>query len=396
VRARTHAVPVSIQLSLAELDVGALQDIIRSPALRQEARTAIESDLRDAARGVALRTIIIGLVAGAISGAVLPWRKPTDLLAGAIGGTVLALATVVTVGMSFDVEGFDEPTFSGTLTRAPAVLDTLQRREFSLADVESRLDIAAGRLSELLQLVASPSTNPREDTVALLHISDIHSNPLGVSIAQQLAQRFDVDAVIDSGDLTSFGEAVEANVARDVANMDVPYIYIPGNHDSLSNQRRLDEIENVHLLHDDTFDVEGIQIFGWRDPTYTVWDRISTDEANEVREAEGEAVVDALADEIGVDVLVVHDRRMAEAADGLVPLVLSGHTHERETTDGEETDYLTVGSTGATGLSFFVEASRPYEAEIVYFRDDAPVAVDYITFEALGDEFEIDRRRLND
>jgi predicted phosphodiesterase len=396
VRARTHPVPVSVQLSLAELNISALQEIIQSPTLQVEARAEIESGLRDAARVVALRSIVIGLVAGAIAGAVLPWRRWPDVIAGAAGGTLLAVVTVGTVGLSFDLDGFEEPTFSGALTRAPAVLETFQRREFSLADVDSRFETAAERLSELLELAASPTANPREDTIALLHVSDIHSNPLGISIVRQLAAQFDVDAVIDSGDLTSFGEAIEANVARDVARMNVPYIYVPGNHDSLSNQQRLDDIDNVQLLHDESVDIEGINIFGWRDPTYTVWDSISTEEANEIRTEEGETIAAALADEGVVDVLVVHDRRMAEAAEGLVPLVLSGHTHERETTDGDETDFLTVGSTGATGLSFFVETERAYEAEIVYFRDGTPIAVDYITFEALGEEFEIDRQRLND
>ena len=70
--------------------------------------------------------------------------------------------------------------------------------------------------------------------------------------------------------------------------------------------------------------------------------------------------------------------------------------NERETLEGDGTDFLTVGSTGATGLEFFVEGNRPYEAEVIYFRDGEPIAVDYITFEALGDEFEIDRQRLDD
>lgn len=396
VRAGTHPVPVTLEVALTELDVTALQDIIRSAERRSEVTDEVERDLRDMARSLALRSTLVALIAGAVAGAVLPWRRTLDVVAGAAGGLIAAIAVVGSVALSFDIAGFEEPRYSGALTRAPGVLETLQRTELALSDVDSRFETAAQRLSELLELASTPQTNPREDTVAILHVSDIHSNPLGITLTRQLASRFQVDAVIDSGDLTSFGEAIEADVASEIANLDVPYIFVPGNHDSAANQARIDRIDNVELLDDGTIDVEDVRILGWRDPTYTVWDNVSTEDANELRTTEGEEVAEALSQESGVDVLVVHDRRMGVASEGLVPLALSGHTHERDTTEDEETDYLTVGSTGATGLSFFVEASRPYEAEIVYFREGELAAVDYITFEALGDEFEIDRERLDD
>jgi predicted phosphodiesterase len=396
VRARTHPVPFSVELSLAQLDIRAVQEIVGDPQRRANLQTQIEDDLRSTAMKVALRSVVIALIGGAIAGALLPWRRWADVAAGAAGGLLISALAVLGVALSFDIEGFEEPTYTGALTRAPGVLRTLEQQQLSLSAVDSRFETAATRLSELLALVAEPSTDPREDTVAVLHVSDIHSNPLGISVTQQLARTFDVDAVVDSGDLTSFGEAIETNVARRVERMDRPYIFVPGNHDSAGNQRRLDEIDNVHLLHDDTFDVKGITFFGWRDPTFTVWDAISTEEGNELRSEEGVEIASALEELSSVDVLVVHDRRMGEASEGLVPLVLSGHTHERDVTQGEDTSFLTVGSTGATGLEFFIEGSRPYEAEIVYFRADDPVAVDYVTFEALGDEFEIDRQQLAD
>lgn len=395
VRAATHGVPISVEVAMAELDISAVQDLIRNPEAQQETRAAIEDDLRAAAAEFAVRAIVAALIGGAVAGAVVPWRRWSDVGAGAVGGLVVGVAAVSSVALTFDVTAFEEPKFSGALTRAPAVLQTLENQDLSLSAVGSRFDTAAARLSELLKLVATPSADPQEDTVKLLHVSDIHSNPLGIDVARELAEQFDVDAIVDSGDLTSFGEATETNIARRIAAFDVPYIFVPGNHDSTANRERLDEIENVTLLHDDTYDVKGITIFGWRDPTYTVWDAISTEEGNEMRIEEGEVVAERLDSLATIDVLVVHDRRMAEASEGLVPLVLSGHGHERDTTRGEDTDFLSVGSTGATGLEFFVEGDRPYEAEIVYFRDDSPVAVDYVTFGALGEEFEIDRQRLD-
>jgi hypothetical protein len=83
---------------------------------------------------------------------------------------------------------------------------------------------------------------------------------------------------------------------------------------------------------------------------------------------------------------------MALASMGRVPLVLAGHDHKRVREVVEETRVLAVGSTGATGIDHFtVEGDRPYEAEIVYFRSGLAIAVDYVKFEGLGEDFEIER-----
>ncbi len=71
-----------------------------------------------------------------------------------------------------------------------------------------------------------------EDDVSILHVSDIHLNPLGVEIVRQLATQFQVDAVLDTGDLTSFGSPVEARIGDLIAGIPVPYYLAPGNHDS--------------------------------------------------------------------------------------------------------------------------------------------------------------------
>ena len=64
-------------------------------------------------------------------------------------------------------------------------------------------------MAALYRTTASDIVPPRSQTV-ILHISGIHSNPLGLEVARQLAASFRVDAVLDTGDLTSFGLPVEA------------------------------------------------------------------------------------------------------------------------------------------------------------------------------------------
>jgi predicted phosphodiesterase len=203
-----------------------------------------------------------------------------------------------------------------------------------------------------------------------------------------------VSAVIDTGDLTSFGHPVEARVGDLIEDFPVPYVFVPGNHDSIANRAELGRIEEVTLLNEETTTVGGLDVLGWADPTFTASNEVSTEEGNAAREEEAALVAEAV-EELTPDVLAVHDERLAEGSYGEVPLVVAGHTHERDSRVEDGTIQLVVGSTGATGLgSFTIEADLPYEAQVIYFRDGLPSAVDYVSFKSLGSEFDIERQVL--
>ncbi|HEX2196748.1 MAG TPA: metallophosphoesterase family protein, partial [Actinomycetota bacterium] len=292
-------------------------------------------------------------------------------------------------------DAFEQPRFTGALVRAPVVIEALQSGEVTLGSIQSRYETAAERLSDLMTLVAQPDRDPGTDSVAILHVSDVHSNPLGVQLARQLAAQFEVDAVIDTGDLTNFGLTVEARIGRLIERIEVPYYLVPGNHDSAANEAALDRVPNLTVLDGAVAEVEGVRILGWGDPTDTNWNNIPPEEAAEIRVEEGEATA-AEVERLEPDVLAVHDKRLAEASYGDVPLVIAGHYHRRLVEEEEGTRVLSVGSTGATGLKFFVEAERDYEAEVLYFRGGRAVAVDYVRFSGLGSDFEIERDALDD
>jgi predicted MPP superfamily phosphohydrolase len=395
VSADTHAAPVTLGLTLSEVDFTALGRVVSDPSQRTELVADVEGDLRALGRRVTLQLMLSGAVIGAIAGALLPRVRWTHAAEGAVGGLLLVGAGMIGSAITFDTAAFAEPRFTGELRRAPAVIEAVQEGNVSLAALRGRFETAADRLSELMLLLAEPNPDPRTDTTAILHVSDIHANPIGMEIAIQLAQRFRVDAVVDTGDLTSFGLPLENAISSLVENVDVPYYFVPGNHDSADARRAAARVDGVTVLLDgDSADVSGIEILGWDDPTFTVWDQIPTEEGNEIRLEAGETVAEEVAAS-APDILAVHDSRLAEASFGLVPLVLAGHDHVGDISEEDGTTVLKVGSTGATGLSAFtVEADHDYEAEIVYFRDQRAVAVDYVSFSGLGGDFEVDRTTL--
>lgn len=394
VAASTHPTPITLNLSLAQINFSALGRGLISEPRRAGLTRDIEGDLRAMARAAAIELLVGAVLLGALAGALIPHRRVETIVWGACGGVACIALLLGLTALTFDVEGFEQPRFSGALTRAPQVIDAVNRRLGSFDELQSRYETAAERLSDLLAVVAEPSRDPHAGTIAILHVSDIHSNPLGAEVAGQLARRFEVDAVIDTGDLTSFGEPVEARIGALVDDIKVPYLFVPGNHDSLENRRALARVSNLTLLDGDTAEVRGVDILGWGDPTFTATNRISTEQGNAAREAEG-AVVAAAVQRLQPEVLAVHDVRMAAESVGEVPLVLAGHTHERSMSESEGTRTLVVGSTGATGLgSFTVEADMSYEAEVLYFRAGVAVAVDYVRFEGLSGDFTVERTTL--
>jgi predicted phosphodiesterase len=396
VEADTHWSPLAISMTVAEVDPAALTEAVQSEAGRRALAEEVENGLRETTARIAIQLLVGAVVVGMIVAALLPGRRWTFLVAGACGGAIAAGALLVLTASTFDVAAFEEPRFTGTLQRAPEVIAAVDRRIEAFEELSSRYEQAATRLSDLLALVAEPVSTPDEGSVAILHVSDIHSNPIGVQVARQLAREFDVDAIVDTGDVTSFGASIEGRIAGLVEQIPVPYVYVPGNHDSIGNRAAMAAADNVTMLSDDIIDVNGVEILGWADPTFTASNETSTEEANEIRSAEADDVSEGVRNHLP-DVLAVHDVRLAEQAVGEVPLVLAGHTHEADLQEEGGTIVMTVGSTGATGLgSFIIESDAEYEAEVIYFQGGDAIAYDYIALSGLGGDFTVERRTLSD
>ncbi len=148
---------------------------------------------------------------------------------------------------------------------------------------------------------------------------------------------------------------------------------------------------NVTVLDRSVVDIDGVRVLGVADPTFTADNRVGTAEATAEKQRQA-ADVARLTTARRPDVLAVHDVALAGAVAGDVPLVVSGHSHKRGDVVRDGTRFLSVGSTGATGLgSFTVAAQLDYEAEVLHFSGGRLVAVDYVSLGGVGGGFRIDR-----
>jgi predicted phosphodiesterase len=389
--APTHHTAVGVDVRLVELDVEALQRQLERFDRAQQVRDDIEAGLPGLLRRALLGGMLRAAALGAVVGLILPVRRWWHPVLGAAGAALAVALALAGVGRDFDVTAFNEARYDGALSRAPTVFAAVQRHVDGLGDVEDRVETLSAQLEDLFAAAAGSTRTVPDTAVTILHVSDIHSNPLGVEVAGQLADAFDVDAILDTGDLTSFGLPLEARIGDLIAQIDHPWYLVAGNHDSPSVRASLAQVPNLTMV-DGEVRIAGIDVLGVPDPTYTASNDVDTQEANSTKLELAGAVAAVVRGE-QPDVLAVHDLRQAAGVDGDVPLVLAGHVHRTTSDVGDEgTRFLTIGSTGATGLgSFTVETDLPYEAELLRFDGARLVAIDRIRVHGLGGAFEIDR-----
>src|SRR6266540_686845 len=386
VSARTHSGPLQFRATLDDVDVAALNraldedDEAAGGGLRRRSLNAalapLERDARQAARDFLLRVTAVGLLGG-LAGVLLFGRRDARRLAGAAVGGALATAVLLVPSVAtYDVSAFRAPRYEGAVEYAPALV----------GDVRTGLD----RLQTLRDGA----------TVRVLHVSDVHLNPAGFDLARELAAKFEVAAVVDTGDIGTWGLPPERSITRRVRDFEVPYLFVKGNHDNPAMVAAVAANPNARVLDDSAATVQGIRFYGVADPVFSPGRGYRVDEFERLKERRSVDVATELDGQVRrPDVLMVHDPALARYALGSVATVLDGHLHSFGTQVVNGTRELrtgTVGGAGPDGLR--AKQPVPYTAEVLYFDPGShrPVAVDRITVGALESSFSVDRELLGE
>ncbi len=392
VTASTHGAPVALEARIDEVDIDAVQAVLSDTDPEQRLAEEVRQDLQPLLRRFIIRCLAVGALAGAVGALLVLRGRSWHILAGAIGGLVAVAAMGGLTWRQFDVDAFGHPRFQGAIERAPAILSAARRHVQGFEQVRDRVRGLGAQVADLYAITAQGGLESTADETTILHVSDIHSNPLGVEVARRLAESFGADAILDTGDLTSFGYPIEARVGDLIRAIPVPYLFVPGNHDSADNRTALAAVANLNVLTDGIATIGGVRILGVADPSFTASNEVDPADAADIKARASPAVASRASAE-RPEVLAVHDRRLAEDAIGKVPVVVVGHLHQRGWSREGGTLVLTVGSTGATGLgSFTIETHSPYEAELLHFRQGKLEVVDYVTLRGVSGEFSVDRR----
>src|ERR671925_1635827 len=326
-RADTHTAPLHLRASLREVDVEDLREGVRR-GLDSVAAEVEQTTLGAAAR-LAMQAVTVGLV-GALALGLLAFRTRWHaVIRAGVSGLLAVLASVVFTVASFDTTSFQAPTYTGSLELVPQLFGPIEGAIERVGYFREQLRrVVAGAARAYDAVDANPLG--RGDEVRVLHISDVHLSVLGMEFARELSESFDVDLVLDTGDTSSFGTEGEELILSEVPAFGRPFVWVRGSHDSPSFQAEVAAQPNGIVLDGEVRGVAGLTIYGLGDP-YFVDERgapVDDDEITELVESAGPVVLeDVTAAGQPPDIVAVHDHRMAEAAAGAVPLVVSGHFH---------------------------------------------------------------------
>jgi predicted phosphodiesterase len=365
--ADTHLAPLHLSARLQDVGVERLTELVNRVGI-DGLVSAVEADARSELASLAWRLLAVGALGAAALGLLVfrsRWRLVTTAFVTAVlvvaGSEVLALAT-------FRTSAFSEPRYSGTLALAPQFIGPVREATGRIDDLRAGLEqIVNGTVRAYTSLQTAPVSG--DGVIRVLHISDIHASPLGMDFAQDVARGFDVDMVIDTGDLTSFATPVEDLIVSRIGEFDVPYVFVRGNHDSMTLQAEVRRAPNSVVLDGRAAAVDGLMIYGLGHPAFTPARGVAVDDAAfaELARRAGDRIAEDLDSSPAVDLVAVHDDRMAEAVAGRVPVVISGHFHETSARVRDGTLFLRIATTGGSGAGVFRGLDVPLTAEVLYF-----------------------------
>lgn len=381
----THRAPVRIEARVAGVDIAGAKKLIDSPgALKEIERTGPDAITSAAALNAVLNALFAAAGAGIAVG--LAQRRVRRALVCGGSAAALALGGAGLASATFRPESLSQPHFEGLLSQAAYVADLGQGRAADYASYRRTLAEFIGQVSALyIASDALPGQVDRADMITVLHVSDIHDNPQAYDMITQLDQQFHVDLVIDTGDLVSWGTPWENDLATSIGKLQVPYVFIKGNHDGARTAAKVAAQPNATVLDDEVAEVAGLRIAGIGDPRFAADDDSDAGGWQKGKDAVS-ASARALATTIGqydeahadapVDLALIHDPTQPQNLEGRTELVLSGHVHKSRVEldrDGSGTDWFTVGSTGGAlgsgGVRPVLDGGEPLDltARLMYF-----------------------------
>ncbi len=396
----SHDGPAHLTIALGSLDQRRTEKLFTNPALLDQASTTALTDAERGIVGVVVQASLAALIGALVLGALV-YRRPRRVIAVGVTALAVVVGTLGSAAATFRSDAIDEPRYEGLLVNAPAVVGDARQIASRYDKYREELQRLVTNVGKLYTTVSRlPVYEPDGSTLRVLEISDMHLNPGAWDVVRTVVQQFNIDLVVDTGDLTDWGTEREvATFAKNIASLKVPYVYIRGNHDSAVTARAVAAQRNAIVLENRVVTVDGLRIAGIGDPRFTP-DKSST--PSDLREERvvtdaGSTLADTLTAAGGADVALVHDPLAATPLTDRVPLVLAGHTHKRSVSAlSAQTMLLVEGSTGGAGLRG-LEPSQPtpLALSVLYFGADHRLkAYDDITVGGTGRSEVTLQRRL--
>jgi putative phosphoesterase len=351
-----------------------------------------------------LRLFLAGLTGGTLLSLLIWRRKYKHILASGLVSSLLIGLALLQISVTFNQDAFQEPQYEGVISAAPGLISLANKSISRIGKIGDQANLLIDNVESLVastdSLANIQSLSEKGMVKKILLVSDLHSNPVGIELIKSLISAFNIDMVIDTGDLSDFGTALEAKTAEAISSLSLPYIFIPGNHETPEMVDFIDQLPNVTVLKGTTTEIQGIKILGIPDP-FSLFPEVDTDNTErreQMIKSAVEAAENIIKTEGSPDILTIHNPLIAKKMKNTPPLIISGHTHKQaEETLKNGSLLLNPGTTGAAGLrGLYSEGRIPYSAIILHYQiGKGPSAADFIQYDLMSQHFSMERRIEN-
>ena len=371
--AQTHLAPVSIKLSLRQIDFAVLAQLVEGAADFSDMVPGLQRNIVREMFTYVLSLMFIAGVSSALLALTLNLRTVQFVaIAFAAGFVAIALISAFTYA-TFDVEAFNRPRFDGMIAAYPHLWEEVQGGIQRLEQLRGQMRALGTGVMEIYGEQALPQLGWEETDFSFLVVSDIHNNVAALDFVGGLVSTYPVRAIIDAGDLTDWGTPLEAQLAGQIEQLNVPYMFVAGNHESPQMIERLKQTEHVSVL-DGWKSLSGVRILGLPDPSSirASPSTASPEEMEDLQKSYTEAIQVQQKDEEELWIVVGHEPRAVEhfTENPDVDIVIAGHIHQMMVEQDQHSVYLNPGTTGAAGvrgLEAGAETVIPYTAMLLHF-----------------------------
>lgn len=379
VKAETHKFPVSIEFSLENIDLDLLKELLVEGTEQDELVNETKVVVTAALKKFILVTLSLSFGGGVFGLVILQRRKIKELLLGGLIGLTVVSVLLFGTYRTFDMQKFQAPEYEGIIKAAPWMIELVQDSFSTVKVWGQQMRSIAENLSELFRRVEVLQTvSPGDGQIKVLHVSDIHNNPVSFEFIDQVVKTFGINMVIDTGDLTDLGTPLEASFLQRIKELKVTYVVVPGNHETPSVIAELKKTPNVVVLEGSVQEIAGLNIAGVGDPSSMKNISLSPEQTEINDYAEKlRAIIDN--SEAKPDVVAAHNPRIAGQFIGYVPVVLTGHTHQYNITDAGNSIMINAGTSGAAGVGALeTKKEIPYTFVLMHFdRTEKGVVLKY-------------------
>ncbi len=300
------------------------------------------------------------------------WRRIGVQLGAGLGVLVVLAAYGI---VTFNSSWAKQSRLTGTLAAFQLFPDQLEKYYSQQSKAYDALGAVIGIQAALQQQIDRAETPPTAFNI--MYISDVHLAAV-YPLVRQYADNFGVKLIVNTGDESEFGSAVEMTpsylAAIKAITSTIPMIWLAGNHDSPTVESIMRGIPGVTVLGDKTRNADGsisvtasettaygLTIAGLPDPRVYgaagVYGSDDTSLVDKLEQATVDEVTKTIAKERTFDIFATHEpvaaAQLTKNLPGRIRQTNSGHTHAQNSISdvqkGSNID-LVEGSTGAGGL----------------------------------------------